>query len=66
MNATKQCLLRLNMSKLIPSYEEQSTKIKELKARIKVLEKALVASEQDYEKVVAFTFDAFKKLGEVK
>jgi hypothetical protein len=54
------------MSKLIPSYEEQSTKIKELKARIKVLEKALVASEQDYEKVVAFTLDAFKKLSEFK
>ena len=33
------------MSKLIPSYEEQA-------ARIKVLEKALVASEQDYEKLL--------------
>ncbi|CAB4150113.1 hypothetical protein UFOVP547_64, partial [uncultured Caudovirales phage] len=30
------------MSKLIPSYEEQLTKIEELKARIRVLEKALV------------------------
>ena len=54
------------MSKLIPSYEEQSTKIKKLEARISVLEKALVASEQDYEKVVAFTFDAFKKLSYFK
>ncbi|CAB4135520.1 hypothetical protein UFOVP1078_35 [uncultured Caudovirales phage] len=54
------------MSKLIPSYEEQLTKIEELKARIRVLEKALVASEKDYEKVVAFTFDAFKKLSEIK
>ena len=33
------------MSKLIPSYDEQA-------ARIKVLEKALVASEQDYEKLL--------------
>ena len=33
------------MSKLIPSYEEQA-------ARIKVLEKALIASEQDYEKLL--------------
>ena len=54
------------MSKLIPSYEEQSTKIKELKARIKMLEKALVASEKDFEKVVTFTFDAFEKLSEIK
>ena len=54
------------MSKLIPIYEEQSTKIKKLEARIRVLEKALVASEKDYEKVVAFTFDAFKKLSEFK
>ena len=54
------------MSKLIPSYVEQSTKIKKLEARIRVLEKALVASEKDYEKVVAFTFDAFKKLSEFK
>jgi hypothetical protein len=30
--------------KLIPSYEEQA-------ARIKVLERALIASEQDYEKL---------------
>ena len=33
------------MSKLIPTYIEQSL-------RIKVLEKALVASEQDYEKLL--------------
>ena len=33
------------MSKLIPSYEEQA-------ARIKVLEKALVALDKDYEKLL--------------
>ena len=33
------------MSKLIPSYDEQA-------ARIRVLEAALIASEQDYEKLL--------------
>ena len=54
------------MSKLIPSYEELLEAIEKLKARIAVLEKALIASEQDYEKVVAFTLDAFKKLSYFK
>jgi hypothetical protein len=54
------------MSKQLLNYDEQTAKIRVLEARIKVLEKALVESEKDYEKVVAFTFDAFKKLGEVK
>ena len=54
------------MSKPILNYDEQAARIKVLEVRIKVLEKALVASEKDYEKVVAFTFDAFKKLSEFK
>ena len=52
--------------KPIPSYEELLDAVEKLKARIAVLEKALIASEQDYEKVVAFTFDAFKKLSYFK
>ena len=39
------------MSKLIPSYEELLEAIEKLKARIKVLERALVKSEGDYEQV---------------
>ena len=39
------------MSKLIPSYEELLDAIEKLKARIAVLEKALVKSEEDYEKL---------------
>ena len=39
------------MSKLIPSYEELLEAIEKLKARIAVLEKALVKSEGDYEQV---------------
>ena len=40
------------MSKLIPSYEEQAARIKVLEDRIKVLERALIASEQDCEKLL--------------
>ena len=39
------------MSKLIPSYENLLDAIEKLKARIAVLEKALVKSEEDYEQV---------------
>jgi len=54
------------MSKPILNYDEQGAKIRVLEARIKVLEKALIASEKDFEKVVTFTFDAFEKLSEIK
>ena len=40
------------MSKLIPSYEELLDAIEKLKARIAVLEKALVALDKDYEKLL--------------
>ena len=39
------------MSKLIPSYEELLDAVEKLKARIAVLEKALVKSEGDYEQI---------------
>ena len=40
------------MSKLIPSYEELLDAVEKLKARIAVLEKALVALDKDYEKLL--------------
>ena len=40
------------MSKLIPSYEELLEAVEKLKARIRVLEKALVALDKDYEKLL--------------
>lgn len=40
------------MSKPILNYDEQAVRIKVLEARIKLLERALIASEQDYEKLL--------------
>lgn len=43
------------MSTLIPSYDEQA-------ARIKVLERALIASEQDYERMKAAAQAAYRAM----
>jgi hypothetical protein len=43
---------REKMSKPILNYDEQAARIKVLEVRIKMLEQALIASEQDYEKLL--------------
>ena len=57
------------MSKLIPSYEELLDAVEKLKARIKVLEKALVALDKDYGKLLkepeATVDEAWQKYCEV-